>query len=64
VEIFILISINIGMLRKKSLKHMSLKWRGPGEEWISFFKNETENAGQRISVKKAEVFEVIKWLDH
>lgn len=34
-----------------------------GERWISFFKNEAENAGQRIGVKYAEVFEVVKWLD-
>lgn len=33
-----------------------------GEKWISFFKNEAENAGQRIGVKYAEVFEVVKWL--
>ncbi len=33
-----------------------------GKKWISFFKNEAENAGQRIGVDKAEVFEVIKWL--
>ena len=34
-----------------------------GEQWISFFKNEAENAGQRIGVKYAEVFEVVKWLE-
>lgn len=34
-----------------------------GERWISFFKNEAENAGQRIGVKYAEVFEVVKWLE-
>jgi len=34
-----------------------------GEKWISFFKNEAENAGQRIGVKYAEVFEVVKWLE-
>lgn len=33
-----------------------------GESWISFFKNEAQNAGQRIGVKKAEVFQVIKLL--
>jgi LmbE family N-acetylglucosaminyl deacetylase len=33
-----------------------------GEKWISFFRNEAENAGQRIGVKYAEVFEVTKWL--
>ena len=33
-----------------------------GEKWIKFFKNEAENAGQRIGVKLAEVYEVVKWL--
>ena len=33
-----------------------------GEKWISFFRNEAENAGQRIGVKYAELFEVVKWL--
>lgn len=31
--------------------------------WIDFFKNEAANAGQRIGVKYAEVFEVVKWLE-
>lgn len=31
-------------------------------KWLSFFKNEAENAGQRIGVKYAEVFEMVKWL--
>jgi len=34
-----------------------------GEKWISFFHNEAENAGQRIGVKLAEVFELVKWLE-
>jgi LmbE family N-acetylglucosaminyl deacetylase len=34
-----------------------------GEKWISFFHNEAENAGQRIGVKYAEVFEIVKWLE-
>lgn len=34
-----------------------------GAKWISFFKNEAENAGQRIGVKYAEVFEIVKWLE-
>lgn len=34
-----------------------------GEKWISFWRNEAENAGQRIGVKYAEVFEVVKWLE-
>jgi len=33
------------------------------KKWLSFFKNEAENAGQRIGVKYAEVFEVVKWLE-
>lgn len=33
-----------------------------GERWIQFFRNEAENAGQRIGVKYAEVYEVVKWL--
>lgn len=32
-------------------------------KWLSFFKNEAENAGQRIGVKYAEVYEVVKWLE-
>lgn len=34
-----------------------------GKRWVSFFKNEAENAGQRIGVQYAEVFEVVKWLE-
>ncbi len=33
-----------------------------GRKWVSFFRNEAENAGQRIGVQYAEVFEVVKWL--
>lgn len=32
-------------------------------KWLNFFRNEAENAGQRIGVKYAEVFEVVKWLE-
>jgi LmbE family N-acetylglucosaminyl deacetylase len=32
------------------------------ERWIRFFQNEAQNGGQRIGVKYAEVFEVVKWL--
>ncbi len=34
-----------------------------GKKWLKFFKSEAENAGQRIGVKYAEVFEVVKWLE-
>jgi LmbE family N-acetylglucosaminyl deacetylase len=33
------------------------------EKWIQFFRNEAENAGQKIGVQYAEVFEVVKWLE-
>ena len=33
-----------------------------GMKWISFFRNEAENAGQRVGVPLAEVFEVVKYL--
>ena len=34
-----------------------------GQKWIRFFKNEAENAGQRIGVAFSEVFEIVKWLE-
>ena len=34
-----------------------------GRKWVSFFRNEAENAGQRIGVPMAEVFEIVKYLD-
>jgi LmbE family N-acetylglucosaminyl deacetylase len=34
-----------------------------GRKWIQFFENEAENAGQRIGVRYAEVFQVLKWLE-
>ena len=34
-----------------------------GNRWIDFFRNEAENAGQRIGVRYAEVFEIVKWLE-
>lgn len=33
-----------------------------GEKWVEFFYNEAINAGQRIGVSAAEVFEPVKWL--
>jgi LmbE family N-acetylglucosaminyl deacetylase len=34
-----------------------------GEKWLTFFRNEAENAGQRIGVEAAEIFELVKWLE-
>src|SRR5207244_1918898 len=47
---------------KSILAHQSEVER-TGRKWISFFRNEAENAGQRIGVTYAETFEVVKWLD-
>lgn len=33
------------------------------KKWLQFFKNEALNAGQRIGVEYAEVFELVKWLE-
>jgi LmbE family N-acetylglucosaminyl deacetylase len=33
-----------------------------GRKWIKFFRSEAENAGQRIGVPMAEVFEIVKYL--
>jgi LmbE family N-acetylglucosaminyl deacetylase len=33
-----------------------------GRKWLQFFRNEAQNAGQRIGVPLAEVFEVVKYL--
>lgn len=33
-------------------------------KWVEFFRNEALNAGQRIGVKYAEVFEVVKWVEY
>jgi len=32
-------------------------------QWIQFFTNEAQNAGQKIGVEYAEVFEIVKWLE-
>jgi len=42
--------------------HESEFERGVGSQWLEFFENEAINAGQRIGVKYAEVFSVLKWL--
>ena len=47
---------------KAILAHVSEMER-TGKKWSRFFKNEAENAGQRIGVNCAEVFEVVKWLE-
>lgn len=49
-------------IKKRSISAHKSEMDRTGKKWIKFFNNEAKNAGQRIGVKKAEVFEVIKWL--
>ncbi|PRM88156.1 PIG-L deacetylase family protein [Aliarcobacter cryaerophilus] len=50
-------------IKKKSIEAHQSERERTGKKWIEFFHNEAKNAGQRIEVKYAEVFEVIKWLN-
>lgn len=50
-------------IKEEAIKAHKSEMKRTGEKWISFFRNEAENAGQRIGVEKAEVFQVIKWLE-
>jgi LmbE family N-acetylglucosaminyl deacetylase len=50
-------------IKEKAIRAHASEMDRTGNKWISFFKNEAENAGQRICVKYAEVFEVVKWLE-
>lgn len=51
-------------MKKESISAHESEMQRTGEKWIRFFENEAENAGQRIGVKYAEVFEVVKWLEN
>lgn len=49
--------------KEKAIRAHVSEIQRTNEKWIKFFMNEAENAGQRIGVKYAEVFEVVKWLE-
>lgn len=49
--------------KERSVRAHKSELSRTGAKWISFFKNEALNAGQKIGVKYAEVFEVVKWLE-
>ena len=49
--------------KKKSIEAHESEMERTGRKWIEFFHNEAKNAGQRIGVDKAELFEVVKWLE-
>lgn len=54
---------NYWEIKKKAIAAHESEMERTGYKWIEFFHNEAKNAGQRIEVKYAEVFEVIKWLN-
>ena len=49
--------------KKRAINAHASEVERTGNKWISFFRNEAENSGQRIGVKYAEVFELVKWLE-
>lgn len=53
---------NYWSMKEQAIRSHESEMDRTGEKWISFFRNEAENAGQRIGVRYAEVFEVVKWL--
>ena len=50
-------------IKIKSLNAHKSEMARTQETWSGFFRNEAENAGQRIGVKYAEVYELVKWLE-
>ena len=50
-------------IKEEAIKAHASELERTRNKWLSFFKNEAENAGQRIGVRYAEVFKVIKWLE-
>ena len=49
-------------IKEKAIRCHASEMDRVGDSWIEFFRNEALNAGQRIGVEKAEVFEVVKYL--
>lgn len=49
--------------KQRAIQAHASEMKRTGQSWISFFHNEAENAGQRIGVRYAEVFEIVKWLE-
>ena len=48
--------------KRRAIEAHASEFERTGRKWTAFFENEAENAGQRIGVRHAEVFEVLKWL--
>jgi LmbE family N-acetylglucosaminyl deacetylase len=54
---------NTWAVKEAAIMAHESEYQRVGEKWLSFFRNEAENAGQKIGVKYAEVFEVVKWIE-
>lgn len=54
---------NYWSVKEDAVKAHVSEMERTGHKWIRFFKNEAENAGQKIGVQYAEAFEVVKWLE-
>lgn len=50
-------------LKRRAIEAHESELARTGRKWLGFFENEAENAGQRIGVRYAEVFEMLKWLE-
>ena len=50
-------------IKEKAILAHASEVERTGRKWAAFFKKEAQNAGQRIGVKYAEVFEIVKWLE-
>jgi LmbE family N-acetylglucosaminyl deacetylase len=50
-------------IKEKALLAYDSEMERTGRKWLHYFKKEAENAGQRLGVRYAEAFELVKWLD-
>jgi len=50
-------------LKEKAVRAHVSEMERTGNKWLQFFMNEALNAGQRIGVQYAEVYELLKWLE-
>ncbi len=48
--------------KEEAIKAHASEYDRVGDKWLRFFRNEAENAGQKIGCQLAEAFEVVKWL--
>jgi len=49
-------------MKEKAIRAHTSEVERTGEKWIRFFRNEAENAGQKINIPMAEAFEIVKYL--